>query len=229
MRLSKHIAEMGFCSRRKAETLISSGEVSVNGIPAQITTPIDPENDVVTINGEPLCEPQKVYILLNKPPGYLSTCKIGKEQGRDILELVKVPQRVFPVGRLDRESRGLLILTNDGDLAYKLTHPSFEKEKEYLIRVNNKFSEKDEQLLTKGISLNNTECKFHSLENISANVYKVVLKQGVKRQIRRMAEQAGKKIMDLQRVREGILELGDLPEGRWRYLTREEIQLLKEE
>lgn len=220
---------MGFCSRRKAEELISSGEVSVNGIPALITTPIDPENDVVTINGEPLREPQKVYILLNKPPGYLSTCKIGKEQGRDILELVKVPQRIFPVGRLDRESRGLLILTNDGDLAYKLTHPSFEKEKEYIIRVNNKFSEKDEQLLTKGISLNNTECKFHSLENISANVYKVVLKQGVKRQIRRMAEQAGKKITDLQRVREGILELGDLPEGRWRYLTREEIQLLKEE
>ena len=229
MRLSKYIAGRGYCSRRQAETLISAGEVSVNGETAQITTPVDPENDVVTIRGERLCEAQKVYILLNKPPGYLSTCKIGREQGRDILELVKVPQRIFPVGRLDRESRGLLILTNDGDLAYKLTHPSFEQEKEYIIRVNKEFSLEDEQLMLSGISLNSTECKFHSLENISANVYKVVLKQGVKRQIRRMAEQAGKKITDLQRVREGILELGDLPEGRWRYLTREEIQLLKEE
>ena len=229
MRLAKYIAGKGYCSRRKAEELIAAGEVSVNGIPAQITTPADPETDVVTIKGDSLEDQEKVYILLNKPPGYLTTCKIGREKGRDLLELVKIPQRIFPVGRLDRESRGLLILTNDGDLAYKLTHPSFEKEKEYIVRINIPFSADGVQLLTAGISLNGMICKFHSLEKTSAETYKVVLKQGLKRQIRRMAEIAGRKVLDLQRIREGALTLGDLPEGRWKYLTREEIQLLKEE
>ena len=227
MRLAKYISQQGYCSRRQAEELILSCEVIVNGETANITIPIDPDKDVVTIKGEALIPQELVYIMLNKPQGVVCTCKPSREKGKTALDLVKVPQRVFPVGRLDKNSRGLLLLTNDGELAFRLTHPSQGCEKEYLVKLNTPLNPDDEQLLTDGLSLNNTMCRFHRLEKLSNKTYKVVLKQGHKRQIRLMVKALGKSVLDLQRVRIGQLVLGELPEGKWRYLSKTEINSLK--
>jgi len=228
LRLAKYIASQGFCSRRKAEELIAAGSVTVNSQTAQITTPFNPDTDELKIAGDSLNPQKYIYILLNKPKGYLSTCSPGREKGKSVLELVQVIERIYPIGRLDRDSRGLLILTNNGNLTYKLTHPSFAKEKEYIITLDAPFSPKELQLLSRGISLNNTTAKFHHLEKIGDCQYQVVLLQGIKRQIRRMAKAVGKKVLDLQRVRIDSLILNDLPEGKWRYLTAEEISKLSE-
>lgn len=223
MRLAKYIASCGYCSRRKAEELIIAGKVEIDGITASLNDSVDPASNKVTVGGEEISAKEFVYIMLNKPAGYLCSCRPGREKGKSVLDLVQIPQRVFPVGRLDRESRGLLLLTNDGNFTFKVTHPSFEKEKEYLIVTDSPFSENDLQLLKDGICLNNTSCKFHRVEKLDGNRYRVALKQGVKRQIRLMAKAVGRKILDLQRVRIGGLELGALPEGRWKKLTTEEI------
>ena len=208
--------------------MINEGEVQVNGEAASVTTPVNPDTDVVTVCGESLKPQAPVYILLNKPPGVVCTCRRGREKGLTILDIIKVPQRIFPVGRLDRDSRGLLLLTNDGELAYSLTHPSQESEKEYIIKINEPLTPGDEQLLTEGISLNNTACSFHRLERLAGREYRVALRQGLKRQIRLMVKSVGREVVDLQRVRVGNLKLGDLPEGKWRHLTEIEIKSLKE-
>jgi len=226
MRLAKYIAVMGYCSRRQAELLIASQKVTLNGRLALITSPVDPQTDDIRIDGNPLNPPRFVYIMLNKPPGYLSTCSPGQEKGKSVLELVAVDVRIFPVGRLDKDSRGLLILTNDGNLTFKLTHPSFAKEKEYLVKTNSPFSSKDEQLLTAGISLNNTLGKFHSIDRVGECQYRIILRQGIKRQIRLMTKAVGRQVLDLQRIRIHSLTLSGLPEGKWRYLTESEIASL---
>jgi len=226
MRLAKYIADCGYCSRRKAETAIISGVVTVNGKLAAVTDSVSPGADEVLINGEKISANSKIYIILNKPAGYLSSCRPGREKGKSVLDLVKVETRIFPVGRLDRDSRGLLLLTNDGDLTYRLTHPSQEKEKEYIISTDLPFSEKEVQLLIGGICLNNTNCRFHQMEDLGGNRYRVILKQGIKRQIRLMAKAVGKMVLDLRRVRIAGLELGDLPEGKWKYLSSQEIEQL---
>ncbi len=226
LRLAKYIASMGFCSRRKGEELIAANKVTINGQIALITSPVDPQTDDIRIEGNPLSAPRFIYIMLNKPPGYLSTCCPGQEKGKSALELVTVESRIFPVGRLDKASRGLLILTNDGNLTYKLTHPSFAKEKEYIVRTDAAFSQKALQLLTTGISLNNTIGKFHNIERIGDCQYRIILLQGIKRQIRLMAKAVGIKVLDLQRIRIHNLLLSDLPQGKWRYLTETEIASL---
>lgn len=227
MRLAKYIAQRGYCSRRKAEELIRSGRVEVNGVPAEITTPVDPEKDAVTVEGVKISGEQPVYIMLHKPPGVLSTCKAGKEKGLTLLDLVKIPQRIYPVGRLDKDSSGLLLLTNDGELAFSLTHPSQEVEKEYYIELDQPFSRSDIEKLTEGVNIEGTDCLFHRLERAGDKSYRVTLKQGKKRQIRLMARHTGKRVTKLVRIREGALTLGNLPEGKWRCLTVEEIDKLK--
>ena len=228
MRLAKYIAQRGYCSRRRAEELISLGQVQVNGVTASINLPVNPETDVVIVCGESLELQAPVYILLNKPPGVVCSCKRGREKFPIVLDIVKVSQRIFPVGRLDSDSRGLLLLTNDGELAYSLTHPSQESEKEYIVKLNMPLTPDDEQLLTAGISLYNATCCFYRMEKLSEREYRVELKQGLKRQIRLMVRSVSKEVVDLQRVRVGNLKLGDLPEGKWRHLTEIEINSLKE-
>ncbi len=202
------------------------GAVEVNGACAEITTPVDPERDKVTVEGVSLRAEEPVYIMLHKPAGVLSTCRSGREKGSTVLDIVKVQQRVYPVGRLDKNSTGLLLLTNDGKLAYSLTHPSQEVEKEYVIELNHPFTPSDIQRLTCGVNLDGTKCRFHRIEDLGGGAYRVVLRQGLKRQIRRMAETVGKRVVKLKRVREDTLTLGNLPEGEWRYLTSEEVREL---
>ncbi len=228
----------------------------MNGVIADVITPVDVNNDIVQIDGDSIRQEDRVYIMLNKPPGYLCSCNPDRELGKSVLELVNIDVRVYPVGRLDRESRGMLILTNDGEMTYKLTHPSFEKEKEYIVRLKNPLTFKQVQLLRDGISLNilkghnqeesiaivgdndsrtgrevetiwkDVRCSFYDIQAISGSVYRIVLKQGIKRQIRIMSEYIGNEVLDLKRVRIGGLCLQDLKEGKWRYLSEGEIQKL---
>ena len=228
MRLAKYIAQQGYCSRRHAEKLIQNGLVKVNGSHADIATSVEPGFDRVEVESRVVGEKKKpVYIMLNKPAGVISTCKAGKEKGPIILDLIKVSERIYPVGRLDRDSTGLLLLTNDGETAYRLAHPGSGCEKEYFVEFDSPLTARQVQLFTGGISLNGKEAVAWRIKRIAGRKYRIVLQQGINRQIRRMAEAVGRRVVKLKRLRMGPLSLGKLPEGAWRRLTPAEIIKLK--
>ena len=231
-RLQKIISAAGLMSRRAAEQLIADGKVTVNGIRAEPGTKADPDEDVILVHGRPvLAREKRVVVMLHKPAGVVTT--LSDEKGRrSVAELVRdVPVRVYPVGRLDMYSEGLLLLTNDGELANSLMHPSMEIRKTYLLIVGgDDLSARIERLsdpveidgrmtapaLVETKRLGNGEAELH-----------VTIHEGRNRQIRRLCEHAGLKVRRLCRLREGPLALGDLPVGKWRYLTEEETALLK--
>ncbi len=226
MRLQKFISNAGYCSRRQAEKLISDGKVSVNGqIITQPGTKVDPEKDRIEVENNLLSiEKNHVYILLNKPRGYVTSCSHpGK---KTVLELISIDQRVYPVGRLDKDSRGLLLLTNDGKLHLQLTHPSFDHEKEYLVTVSNPISEASLNTLEKGVRIMGSKTRPAHINRISSTKFKIVLKEGRKRQIRRMVQKVGNRVTDLKRTRMANIRLGKLPEGKWRYLDETEKKYL---
>jgi 23S rRNA pseudouridine2605 synthase/23S rRNA pseudouridine2604 synthase len=218
MRLQKFISRAGYCSRRHAEELIVNGKVSVNGqIVTQLGTKIDPEKDKVTVEGNLVSvEDNLVYIALNKPEGYVTSCSHPGE--KIVLELVNISQRVYPVGRLDKDSTGLLLLTNDGKLHLKLTHPSFDHEKEYLVTVAQPIPRGALHSLEKGLNILGTKTRRARVKRVSDIRFKIILKEGRNRQIRRMVQKVGNRVTDLKRIRISNIRLGGLPEGKWRYL-----------
>lgn len=231
-RLQKIIATSGFCSRRAAEKLIEEGRVSVNGKTASLGESADDTIDNITIDNTPLLKnEQRTYIILNKPRGILSTMSDDKGR-RTVAELtVNVGVRVYPVGRLDYDSEGLLIMTDDGELAHKLMHPSHEIGKTYELRaqgedVANALEVMRSPLDIEGYTINPAEVK---LLNRSENdvLLSITITEGRNRQIRKMCEQAGLKVIRLKRVAEGNLKLGKLPVGEWRYLDSQEIENLQ--
>ncbi|MFO8084317.1 MAG: pseudouridine synthase [Desulfobacterales bacterium] len=226
MRLQKFIAKAGYCSRRRAEKLILDGKVSVNGqIITQLGTKVDPEKDKISIENTLLTlEKDLVYILLNKPKGYVTSCSHPGE--KIVLELLDISQRVYPVGRLDKDSTGLLLLTNDGKLHLQLTHPSFDHEKEYLVTVAEPISQTALNSLKKGIQILGTQTRPALIKRISATKFKIILKEGKNRQIRRMVKKVGNRVTDLKRIRMANIRLGKLPEGKWRYLNETEKKVL---
>ncbi len=222
--LQKFIADSGFCSRRKAEELIKKGKVFLNGKVAEPGSKAS-EKDDVRIGKRTIREKkEKIYIKLNKPKGYTCTNrKFGKE--KNIFELLNIKERMFVLGRLDKDSRGLVVLTNDGDWAYKMTHPSFEHEKEYYVKIKNqntKIKENLEKKLTKGVDIGEGDgtVKAKEVKQISDNIFKIILTQGRKRQIRRMFKPLGYKVEDLKRTRINDIELGDLEESNWNFLKK---------
>lgn len=231
--LQKIIAASGYCSRREAERLIRDGSVKVNGQTALVGEQADPKNDKITVRGEVIGRAEKpVYLIFNKPIGY--TCTNRQFPGeRNIFELIRRPERLFAVGRLDKDSRGLVLLTNDGDLTLKLSHPRFAHEKVYEVKV------KDEVInpklvikeLLKGVDIDDEDepLKAIKAEYLQNDLFIITLNEGKKRQIRRMFETLGTKVTDLKRIRLGSLNLGDLPEGKYRELTTEELTRLKRE
>ena len=229
MRLNKFLAEAGLGSRRKVEELIKSGKVEVSGLTVtNLATTVDSSKDIIKVGEQTISIEKKVYIILNKPPGYLTT--VADERGRKtILDLVKVKERIFPVGRLDMNSRGLLILTNDGDLAAKLLHPRHKIPKTYVVKVNGQLSEEKLKAFRQGIEIDDKKtipAKISHLAPRTSHLYKVTLTEGRKRQIRRMFEVLGFKVLDLKRVQIGPLKLAGLKEGSWRFLTKEELARL---
>jgi 23S rRNA pseudouridine2605 synthase/23S rRNA pseudouridine2604 synthase len=226
MRLQKFLSTAGVCSRRKGEEFIRAGRVRVNGrIVAELGAKIDPAQDQVSVDGTPVQpEVRSVCIALNKPPGYVTSCRhAGK---RIVLELVDVPQRIFPVGRLDKDSTGLLLLTNDGRLHQKLSHPSFDHEKEYDVTVKRPISDGALQRMAEGMPILVGRTRPAEVRRTGERSFRIVLKEGRNRQIRRMVRCVGNEVVELKRIRVATVRLGRLSEGAWRYLTDLEVKAL---
>ncbi len=230
-RLQKILSARGVASRRAAEQMILDGRVMLNGIPATLGQLADPETDEILVDGNPLpTGNQTVYIILNKPRGFVTT--LSDEKGRrTAAELVSdCGTRVYPVGRLDMDSEGLLLFTNDGEFANKMMHPKHEVDKTYLAWVNH-FSQAAWEALKQPITLDGYTIRAPKLRLIKAQTdqaqVEITIHEGRYRQVRRMCQAAGMHVTRLRRVREGGLILGDLPTGKWRYLTPQEIEKLK--
>ena len=230
-RLQKILASRGICSRRRAEEWITAGRIRVNGVLAQLGQSADPDVDEITLDGEPIpVRGGYVYILLHKPRGFVTT--LSDERGRrTVAELVDCGTRVYPVGRLDMDSEGLLILTNDGDFANHLSHPKAEVEKTYEVWVN-RYQEGAEQLLCRSITLDGYKIRPPKVRLLSADGDRahllITIHEGRNRQVRRMCAAAGMYVTRLRRISEGSLQLGDLKKGAWRFLTDTEVaELMK--
>ena len=228
-RLQKILSSRGLASRRAAEKMIEEGRVTVNGAVAVLGQSADPDVDRIEVDGRPLPTVDRpVYLLLHKPRGYVTT--LSDEKGRKTAaELVAdCGVRVYPVGRLDMDSEGLLLFTNDGEFANLLMHPKHQVDKTYLTWVQD-YSEEALQRLKKPIELDGYRIRAPKVRVVKPGLLEITIHEGRNRQVRRMCEAAGMQVTRLKRVREGSLSLGDLPLGAWRYLTPEEVSKLKEE
>ncbi len=231
MILQKAIALSGYCSRRKADELIRAGVVRVNSEISTIGDQADPEKDNITIKGKALAGPEKkIYIKLNKPLDYTCTNMKFKNE-KNIFDLIDIPERLFTVGRLDKDSHGLVLLTNDGDLAQRLAHPRFQHEKMYEVKVREEVKSPQAVMnkLMKGMDIGEGDGTAHikSVKYLQDRVFIITLTEGKKRQIRRMFDWIGLKVVDLQRIGLAGLGIGILKEGIWQYLSKEEIEKLK--
>jgi len=226
MRLNQFLAAAGLGSRRSCEELILTGQVTINGVLCEtLATTVDP-TDVVKVGNRVLHTATPATLLLNKPPGFI--CTASDEHHRQTVFDLLPPNytRLFHVGRLDRESEGLLILTNDGALALKLTHPRYKVDKEYEVVLDRAFDFELAPKLLRGLSLEEGWAKAEEVHKLAANKLKVVLRQGMKRQIRLMFFALGYEVKKLARVRIGPIEIGNMPSGSWRVLTHKEIEAL---
>lgn len=226
-RLQKILSAAGVCSRRKAEEYLKEGRVAVNGNTASLGDKADPERDQITLDGVAVQSGgERTYLLLNKPRGYVST--LSDEQGRrTVAGLVsQCGARVWPVGRLDLDSEGLLIMTDDGELTNRLIHPSHRVEKEYLVWVMGDL-ENGMDKLRRPMVLEGEKMWADRVEQKGECMLSIVIHQGKNRQVRRMCDAAGLTVTRLKRIREGKVKLGDLPVGKWRPLTAEELEQLK--
>ena len=231
MRLQKYLASCGVASRRKCEELILDGKVGVNGnVVTELGTKINPEKDEVKYNGNVVkLEEEKIYILLNKPIGYVTTAK--EQFGRDmVLDLVKVNKRIVPVGRLDMYTSGALILTNDGEFVNKLTHPSHEIDKTYNVTLKGIVTKEDIENLKNGVEIDDgyitkpAKAKILKIdEEKKISRVQITIHEGKNRQVRKMCEAVGRKVLALHRTKIGNIGVKDLPLGKWRYLKTEEI------
>jgi len=226
MRLQKFLSAAGVCSRRKGEEYIQSGKITVNrSVVTQLGSKVDPEKDRVEFQGRLVEIKQKeVYIALHKPKGYVTSC--SQKNTKIVLDLVEIKERVYPVGRLDKDSTGLLLLTNDGKLHQKLSHPSFDHEKAYDVCAALPISDKDLQRMSEGLVILGRKTRKAAVTRKSLKRFQIVLQEGRNRQIRRMVEKIGNRVTSLKRIRIAGISLGTLQVGEWRYLTKNEIQKL---
>ena len=223
--LNKYISRTGICSRREADKWIEAGRVKLNGTVAQKGNRVE-DNDSVTIDGKPLkAVPKFVYIALNKPVGI--TCTTDLKDKDNIIDFVNHPKRIFPIGRLDKPSSGLILLTNDGDIVNKILREENQHEKEYIVKVNQPISFSFIKKMSNGIPILGTKTKKCKVEKIKDDVFRIILTQGMNRQIRRMCEFLDYKVVTLKRVRIMHIQLAGLRPGQWRDLTKEEFQKLQ--
>ncbi len=233
MRLQKFLAACGVASRRKSEKLISNGRVKVNGrVVTEMGVKVNPGIDQVFVdNKNVVLEEQKVYILLNKPKGYVTTVR-EQFNRKKVIDLVDVPYRIFPVGRLDYNTSGLLILTNDGEATYKLTHPKFEIPKVYIAKIRDIPTKEKLNNFENGLKINNyitASAKIKILKKFGDDCFvEIIIKEGKNRQVRKMCSAIGHPVLELKRIKIGKINIGNLEVGNWRYFTKEEIEYLKQ-
>ncbi|MBF0203845.1 MAG: rRNA pseudouridine synthase [Desulfamplus sp.] len=229
MRLQKFLSQAGVCSRRKGEEHISAGEVTVNGITVTNQgTSVDIERDEVRFKDQIVRfspEKKKIYIALNKPIGVVTSCSHPGE--KIVLDLIDIPDRIYPIGRLDKDSSGLILLTDDGELHNQLSHPSYNHEKEYIVRTIEPVSKGAIEKMAAGVILDGKKTRTARVKKLSEFKFKIILKQGINRQIRRMVEKTGNQVKDLVRIRIGTIKVDGLKVGEWRFLTEKEINALK--
>lgn len=234
IRLQKFLAEAGVASRRKCEELMLQGRVEVNGVKVTELGFKVNAGDTVKLDGKEVKqEEKKVYILLNKPVGYITTAK-DQFSRKTVLDLVEgVKERIYPVGRLDYDTSGLLLLTNDGDLAYKLTHPGREADKVYQAKIKGALNDKEIQAFKTGIRIDDyttSPAKIKVLERTGTDsLVEVTIHEGKNRQVRKMFEAVGHVVLKLRRIAIGPVKLGSLEEGGWRHLTPDEVKSLKKD
>lgn len=232
IRLQKYIADCGIVSRRKAEELIIHNTVMVNQVIVnELGVKINPGTDVVSVNGEIINpERKKVYIILNKPVGYVTTAK-DEFNRKTVLELIDTDYRIYPVGRLDYDTSGLIILTNDGDFANKLMHPKYNIDKTYVVELKGNIKDIEIKKLQRGIIIDSQKTHPAKVELLWTKKdtceLKITIHEGRNRQIRKMCEAIDHKVIRLKRISLGNITLGKLKEGQWRYLSNQEVNYLK--
>ncbi len=219
--LNKFISSTGICSRREAEKLIVEGRVTINGKPTQLGNRVF-DGDIVKVDGRPLKhKPKALYIALNKPIGIV--CTTDSKEKKNIVKFIGHPERLFPIGRLDKPSEGLIFLTNDGDIVNKILRAGNHHEKEYIVTVNKPIDERFVKRMSQGIPILGTVTKRCNVEKINDKTFKIILVQGLNRQIRRMCEYLGYKVLKLKRTRIMNVKIDGLKTGDWRELTSSEI------
>jgi pseudouridine synthase len=241
VRLNKFIASSGLTARRKADELIEAGRVTVNSeVVVSLGTKINPDKDTVKVDGELIKPPSEkkgkfIYVLLNKPAGYVTTTSDEKNRPT-VLDLVGINRRIYPVGRLDYDTEGLLLLTNDGDLANKLMHPKYGVYKTYVVKINKPIDEKSLNRLREGVKIRagspersrrTSEAKVSVVPKTEGRQLRISIYEGRNRQVRKMLEAVGCYVRRLRRIEYANLNLKGLREGEWRYLSGEEIKRLK--
>lgn len=222
-RINKYLSEAGFCSRRAADKLLEEGRIKINGKVPELGTKVSDE-DIVEVDGKPIRENEEtpVYIAFNKPVGIVCTTDTKREID-NIIEYINHPKRIFPIGRLDKPSEGLILLTNDGDIVNKILRGKNNHEKEYLVRVDKPLNSKFLEKMRNGVPILDTVTKKCEVERIDDMTFRIVLTQGLNRQIRRMCEFLGYEVKKLKRIRIMNIKL-DIPLGKWRDLTDKELE-----
>ena len=225
IQINKYISNSGFCSRREAEKLIEQARVTVNGELVLVSARVFP-GDEVAIDGERIKSKQKpIYIALNKPVGITSTTDLSDKT--NIISFISHPKRIFPVGRLDKDSEGLILLTNDGDIVNKILRAGNNNEKEYIVTVDKELTSEMIRQMGAGVKILGERTKPCYIRQEAGRRFRIILKQGLNRQIRRMCAEFGYKVKTLKRIRIMHIHLGNLAVGKWRYLTLPEIQQLE--
>jgi len=226
-RINKYLSEVGYCSRRVADRLIEKGKVTINGQIPEIGAKVE-EGDQVEVEGKRIEKSNKqknIYLAFNKPVGIVCTTD-GRVETENIIDFIKYPKRVFPIGRLDKPSEGLIFLTNDGDIVNKILRARNNHEKEYIVSVDRPINRKFIQRMSNGVEILDTVTKSCFVKQLGAKEFKIILTQGLNRQIRRMCESLGYRVKSLKRVRIMNIKL-DIPTGKYREFTNEEILELK--
>ncbi|WP_434575199.1 23S rRNA pseudouridine(2604) synthase RluF [Riemerella anatipestifer] len=225
VRINKYLSEVGFCSRREADKILEQGRITINGKIPELGTKVSAE-DEIKVDGKLITEPKEehVYIAFNKPVGIVCTTDTKREKN-NIIDYIKYPKRIFPIGRLDKPSEGLILLTSDGDIVNKILRARNNHEKEYIVRVDKPITNKFLEQMRAGVPILGTVTRKCEVEQLDKMQFRIVLTQGLNRQIRRMCEYLGYEVKKLKRIRIMNIHL-DLPIGKWRELTPNEMKTL---
>ncbi len=225
-RINKYLSDHGYCSRREADRLIEAGKVFIDEIPARLGDKVTDDSDVRVLGRDKKKEPKKIYIMLNKPSGVIVTSDTRKKD--NVIDLVNYEERIFPVGRLDVKSEGLLLLTNDGIVANRIMHPRYEHDKEYVVKIDRPISRKELNQLKFGVELEDGKTLPAQVRQMDETRFAIILKEGKNRQIRRMVEAIGYTVVELTRTRILSLKMPTTyPVGNWRHLTDNEVRQLR--